>query len=199
MVNQETESLSNILSFLPTKNHRHFIKLFHQIDWQFKFFSWSIFIVAINIHSTFFFFILFIVPSKPLNLTVLEVTSTTITIGWREPENLNGAIVGYRVFYIHQNQTYFATVRSGTAAGELIRYDLSDLSKYSLTMLCACNAQFNVPNIKFLIPLITSLIFPSFISIHIFRAIFRIQNHRESIHVEKWGWSIRFGDTAYRY
>lgn len=71
------------------------------------------------------------VPSKPLNLTVLEVTSTTITIGWRDPENLNGAIVGYRVFYIHQNQTYFATVRSGTGAGEMIRYDLCDLSKCS--------------------------------------------------------------------
>lgn len=82
----------------------------------------------------FFFFLIFfytiIVPSKPLNLTVLEVTSTTITIGWRDPENLNGAIVGYRVFYIHQNQTYFATVRSGTGAGEMIRYDLCDLSKY---------------------------------------------------------------------
>ncbi|XP_055315021.1 tyrosine-protein phosphatase 99A isoform X1 [Sitodiplosis mosellana] len=71
------------------------------------------------------------VPSKPLNLTVLEVTSTTITIGWRDPENLNGAIVGYRVFYIHQNQTYFATVRSGTGAGEMIRYDLCDLKPYS--------------------------------------------------------------------
>lgn len=78
-------------------------------------------------------------PSKPLNLTVLEVTSTTITIGWREPENLNGAIVGYRVFYIHQNQTYFATVRSGTAAGELIRYDLSDLSKYCVNQCMQCH------------------------------------------------------------
>lgn len=70
------------------------------------------------------------VPSKPLNLSVLEVTSTTITIGWREPENLNGAIMGYRVFYINQNQTYFATIRSGTAVGELITYVLNDLSKF---------------------------------------------------------------------
>lgn len=70
-----------------------------------------------------------LVPSKPLNLSVLEVTSTTITIGWREPENLNGAIMGYRVFYINQNQTYFATIRSGTAVGELITYVLNDLSE----------------------------------------------------------------------
>lgn len=79
------------------------------------------------------FFFSFTVPSKPRKLTVLEVTSTTITIGWRDPENLNGAIVGYRVFYIHQNQTYFATVRSGaTGPDEMIRYDLCDLSKYRI-------------------------------------------------------------------
>lgn len=93
--------------------------------------------------SCFFFVsISSIVPSKPLNLTVLEVTSTTITIGWRDPENLNGAIVGYRVFYIHQNQTYFATVRSGTAAGEMIRYDLCDLSKFQhlRTLTHECSA-----------------------------------------------------------
>lgn len=59
------------------------------------------------------------------------MSSTTITIGWRDPENLNGAIVGYRVFYINQNQTYFATVRSGTGADEMIRYSLCDLSKYA--------------------------------------------------------------------
>lgn len=77
----------------------------------------------------FFFHYFFTVPSKPLNLTVLEVTSTTITMGWRDPENLNGAIAGYRIFYIHQNQTYFATLRSGTGAGEMITYVLSNLSK----------------------------------------------------------------------
>lgn len=82
------------------------------------------------LNSINFFFFPFSVPSKPLNLSVLEVTSTTITIGWREPENLNGAIMGYRVFYIHQNQTYFATIRSGTAVGELITYVLNDLSKW---------------------------------------------------------------------
>lgn len=51
-------------------------------------------------------------------------------MGWRDPENLNGAIAGYRIFYIHQNQTYFATLRSGTGAGEMITYVLSNLSKW---------------------------------------------------------------------
>lgn len=43
---------------------------------------------------------------------------------------MNGAVIGYRVFYIHQNQTYFATIRSGTLTGQVITYVLNDLSKF---------------------------------------------------------------------
>ncbi|KAL5284293.1 PTPRZ1.2 family protein [Megaselia abdita] len=43
------------------------------------------------------------VPSKPLNVTVQNVTSTTIQLSWHEPKNQNGAIVGYHVFHIHDN------------------------------------------------------------------------------------------------
>lgn len=68
-------------------------------------------------------------PTKPLNLTVLEVTSTTIKIQWHEPQNLNGALIGYRVLYVHQNQTHIQpTVASDAAAGPNITYVLSNLS-----------------------------------------------------------------------
>lgn len=40
------------------------------------------------------------VPEKPQNLSVLEVTSTTIKISWKEPLRLNGAIHGYRVYSV---------------------------------------------------------------------------------------------------
>lgn len=45
-------------------------------------------------------FQLFTVPEKPQNLSVLEVTSTTIKISWKEPLRLNGAIHGYRVYSV---------------------------------------------------------------------------------------------------
>lgn len=61
---------------------------------------------------------------------MLDVTSSTIKIGWREPEKLNGAVMGYRVFYINQNETHLATLRSGTSVGDLITYVLSGLSKF---------------------------------------------------------------------
>ncbi|XP_055902453.1 tyrosine-protein phosphatase 99A isoform X2 [Eupeodes corollae] len=52
------------------------------------------------------------VPSKPLNLTVLDVTSTTITLTWLVPKNQNGIINGYHVFHLHENQTGVGIARA---------------------------------------------------------------------------------------
>lgn len=169
------------------------------------------------------------VPSKPLNLTVLEVTSTTITIGWRNPENMNGAIVGYRVFYIHQNQTYFATLRSGTEAGEQITYVLSDLSKCFVLTLFVCNVsvcvcvcyaarnesihirserenviQYYLADIQHLIHLFCLPCPPPhahFAPVYDadHRTILRVQDFGESVHLEKRRRSIRVGHTAHRH
>lgn len=73
------------------------------------------------------------VPSKPLNLSVLEVTSTTIKITWREPEKLNGAIHGYRVYYVHQNQTllHLPILKADAAVNSVYTYTLSNLKPYT--------------------------------------------------------------------
>lgn len=75
------------------------------------------------------------VPSKPLNLSVLEVTSTTIKISWREPEKSNGAIHGYRVYYVHlrQNQTllHLPILKSDAAVNSVFTYTLSNLRPYT--------------------------------------------------------------------
>lgn len=73
------------------------------------------------------------VPSKPLNLSVLEVTSTTIKITWREPEKLNGAIHGYRVYYVHQNQTllHLPILKAEAAVNSVYTYTLSNLKPYT--------------------------------------------------------------------
>ncbi|XP_050457004.1 tyrosine-protein phosphatase 99A isoform X3 [Cataglyphis hispanica] len=44
-------------------------------------------------------------PTKPENLTSREITGNTIELSWSEPENANGIIVGYRVYYMHSNYT----------------------------------------------------------------------------------------------
>ncbi|XP_058457054.1 tyrosine-protein phosphatase 99A [Malaya genurostris] len=73
------------------------------------------------------------VPSKPLNLSVLEITSTTIKITWREPEKSNGAIHGYRVYYVHQNQTllHLPILKSDAAVNSVYTYTLANLKPYS--------------------------------------------------------------------
>lgn len=44
-------------------------------------------------------------PTKPENLTSREITGTTIELSWSEPENANGVIAGYRVYYMYSNYT----------------------------------------------------------------------------------------------
>ncbi|KAL9899426.1 protein tyrosine phosphatase 99A isoform 2-T2 [Glossina fuscipes fuscipes] len=70
------------------------------------------------------------VPSKPLNLTVLDVTSSSITMSWLPPKNQNGAIAGYHVFHIHENQTGVEIVKRN-AADSVIRFELPKLKPFT--------------------------------------------------------------------
>uniref|UniRef100_A0A182N755 Putative receptor-type tyrosine-protein phosphatase mosPTP-1 n=1 Tax=Anopheles dirus TaxID=7168 RepID=A0A182N755_9DIPT len=72
-------------------------------------------------------------PSPPQNLTVLEVTSTTIKLTWREPEKANGAIHGYRVYYIHQNQTdlHMPILKLNEMQNSVYHYTLSNLKPFT--------------------------------------------------------------------
>ncbi|XP_054082198.1 tyrosine-protein phosphatase 99A isoform X2 [Zeugodacus cucurbitae] len=72
------------------------------------------------------------VPSKPLNLTVLNVTSTSITMSWYPPKNQNGAIAGYHVFHIHDNQTGVEIMKnSRNSQDSLIIFELPNLKPYT--------------------------------------------------------------------
>lgn len=63
-------------------------------------------------------------PSEPRGLTVLDVTSNSITLGWQEPEDVNGIIEGYRIYYIMTNLTY---VQSQKQASSRVIYSLTNL------------------------------------------------------------------------
>ncbi|XP_046806684.1 tyrosine-protein phosphatase 99A-like isoform X2 [Lucilia cuprina] len=70
------------------------------------------------------------VPSKPQNLTVLDVTATSITMSWHPPKNQNGAIAGYHVFHIHENQTGVEIVKRN-AADSAITFELPKLKPFT--------------------------------------------------------------------
>lgn len=74
-----------------------------------------------------FLFYTFSEPSKPLNLTVIKATSTTIELSWAKPEHENGDIKGYRIYFMHGNYT---DVR--TTSTPVLSHTLDTLSKYSL-------------------------------------------------------------------
>nr|XP_029727470.1 protein sidekick-2-like [Aedes albopictus] len=73
------------------------------------------------------------VPSKPRNLSILEVTSTTIRISWQEPERKNGVIHGYRVYYVYQNQTllHLPILKSDAIQNSIYYYTLSSLKPFT--------------------------------------------------------------------
>nr|CAD7258724.1 unnamed protein product [Timema shepardi] len=72
------------------------------------------------------------VPSKPLNVTVMRVTSTCIDLSWYEPEHPNGQIKGYRLYYIYANYTDVKTVRSTTPYIEFVLSDLKPYTDYKI-------------------------------------------------------------------
>ncbi|XP_015601110.1 tyrosine-protein phosphatase 99A isoform X3 [Cephus cinctus] len=70
------------------------------------------------------------VPTKPLNLTVHGVTSSTIELSWLKPEKVNGEIHGYRVYYMHSNYTDVKTHKIYEPGTPFIRFSLSDLKPF---------------------------------------------------------------------
>ncbi|XP_066996985.2 tyrosine-protein phosphatase 99A isoform X2 [Anabrus simplex] len=74
------------------------------------------------------------VPSKPVNLTVQRVTSSTMDLSWGEPERRNGIIKGYWLYYMESNLTYFKTIENSKlhkTMSSTMEYVLSDLKPYT--------------------------------------------------------------------
>lgn len=85
------------------------------------------------------FYCIFVVPSKPRNVTVHEVTSSTIKISWLEPEKPNGGILTYRVYYTFLNQTLLSMPKNDPANGlksesGIHFYTLTSLSEYLIDL-----------------------------------------------------------------
>jgi hypothetical protein len=70
---------------------------------------------------------LFLVPGKPLNVSIGDVNDSTIALSWSEPENPNGVIKGYRIYFMRKNFTDVQTVRNGEKFQKFI---LTDLGKF---------------------------------------------------------------------
>ena len=65
----------------------------------------------------------------PVNVSIREVTNTSVRVLWHRPEKPNGVIQGYRMYFMHQNFTDVRTVRDPQ---QKMDYHLTGLSKLSL-------------------------------------------------------------------
>ena len=66
-------------------------------------------------------------PSRPLKVIFKEVTNSSVAVHWQQPTTPNGIIVGYRIYYMHDNFTDVQTVRHTEAH---MSHVLRGLSKY---------------------------------------------------------------------
>jgi len=68
------------------------------------------------------------VPSGPMNITELQVANDSITLHWVQPENPNGVIIGYRLYYMTKKMTDVVTVKDNS---QEIIYRLQNLAPYT--------------------------------------------------------------------
>jgi len=101
-----------------------------------KFNFWLLYLILIPQ----FYLLFFAVPSKPQNLTILDVSANSITMSWHPPKNQNGAIAGYHVFHIHDNQTGVEIVKNSRNSAEtLIHFELQNLRKFFFLFSIKCS------------------------------------------------------------
>ena len=74
-----------------------------------------------------------LVPSRPLKVIFKEVTNSSVAVHWQQPTTPNGIIVGYRIYYMHDNFTDVQTVRHTEPN---MFHVLRGLSKYLLMTDC---------------------------------------------------------------
>ena len=76
---------------------------------------------------------LFLVPSRPLKVIFKAVTNSSVTVHWQQPTTPNGIVVGYRIYYMHDNFTDVQTVRHTEPN---MFHLLKGLSTYLFKYLC---------------------------------------------------------------
>ena len=96
----------------------------------------------------------------PVNVSIREVTNTSVRVLWHRPEKPNGVIQGYRMYFMHQNFTDVRTVRDPQ---QKMDYHLTGLSKFPFY----CNTRkVNEPTLYY-------------------RALHKVQDLAEGVYVEE--------------
>ncbi len=63
----------------------------------------------------------------PVNVSMREVSNSSVRVLWHVPSHPNGIIQGYRLYYMHQNFTDVKTVKDARESMEFVLEGLSEL------------------------------------------------------------------------
>ncbi len=66
----------------------------------------------------------------PVNVSMREVTNSSVRVIWHSPTHENGIIQGYRLYYMHQNFTDVRTVKEAKGSMEYLLEGLSMQTTY---------------------------------------------------------------------
>ena len=83
----------------------------------------------------FLLFLYFIVPSSPVNLTLITITNSGLIMQWNKPEAPNGNISGYRLFYAAEQFTNVKTINS---SADIVTGEIEGLGNF-LSFICILN------------------------------------------------------------
>ena len=91
----------------------------------------------------------FSVPSMPVNVSMREVTNSSVRVLWHEPTNPNGIIQGYRLYFMHQNFTDVRTVRDPQKSMEHLLKGLDPFTKYKFWLKAFTWKNEGLPSLHF--------------------------------------------------
>ncbi|XP_043212409.1 tyrosine-protein phosphatase 99A-like isoform X1 [Amphibalanus amphitrite] len=74
------------------------------------------------------------VPEAPRNVSILNVTDTTVTISWLPPVNPNGLIEGYRIYFTTGDFTNATWIKLPVERMQHTLTDLAPFSNYSISV-----------------------------------------------------------------
>eukprot|EP00731_Ephydatia_muelleri_P037955 Em0610g2a len=96
-----------------------------------------------------------IAPSPPLNLKTKNVTSTTVTVIWDPPQNLNGQLQGYEISYTPNGERPTVVDVQNTTTWKLT--DLKPYTSYSISVRAKTGAGFGEKSIPVTISTLESV------------------------------------------
>ena len=77
-------------------------------------------------------------PTKPLNVSAVNVSSTALKVTWMEPERRNGILTGYTIYYRLIRNDKNENVTAAAIVSQTISQTIFNLTGLGKNTICYC-------------------------------------------------------------